>query len=269
MIVESDDDDDPNVMEAPLCDCRACKELKDHQMHCLWCGCCYFGLSPDNYRKYDFDHTFEDGIGWFCPPCFQKVFADRKKLGSAVVSKPPEWFQQFSKSFENRLLDMDVKIDTIMDLLVTDVSHVTEKLDNFEEALGLAETSAENNFAKQMRVIKADLQSLKFKITTIQGPDTFAASPLRKRRKSDSAKADSPSDSQFATFPAQPHVPWSIPTKPLSMGGMPCIHSNLGHGLNLINEDKVAYTTLRLPDSDKKKNGEALKLLNSDAIRCY
>ena len=75
----------------------------------------------DNYRKYDLGHTFEDGTGWFCPPCFQKVFADRKKLGSAVVSKPPEWFQQFSKSLEDRLLDMDVKISTNMDLLVTDV----------------------------------------------------------------------------------------------------------------------------------------------------
>ena len=83
---------------------------------------------------------------------------------------------------------MNVKISTNIDLLVTDVSHITDKLCNFEEALGLAETSAENNFAKQMRVIKAELQSLKFKVATLQGPDTFAASPLRKRRKSDSAQ---------------------------------------------------------------------------------
>ena len=129
------------------CKCRACSAVPDHQLHCLWCGICHFGYhGPDSYTTYDFDYEFDDGVGWFCPPCFEKQFDNRTKVGCKSIAAAPDWFNVFEKNLNERLKVMDTKIDTSVDLLSNDLlniqnnvnAHVDEmpkKVDDLAEQL--------------------------------------------------------------------------------------------------------------------------------------
>ena len=166
------------------CKCRACLALPNHQIKCLWCGTCYFGFHGEySYSNYDFDYEFDTGIGWFCPPCFQKLFANRTRLGckpmdddhKAVEAETaaPAWFTEFSRTLNERLAVMDTKINTNVDSLASEVLEIRTNVNDHVGAM-----------SKKVDEVKNEMNNCNPSNT---GMATNCGSPKRKWVKPNSA----------------------------------------------------------------------------------
>ena len=130
---------DGDVNNEP-CDCPACKQDASHQLHCLWCGCCYFGFyGKDSYQDYDYDHEFHDGTGWFCSICFEDIFNNRQSTGVNFIQKryekqsgqnfsvndegtPPAWFRNCMDEITSKIASLDIKFSSEVGLLATNLN---------------------------------------------------------------------------------------------------------------------------------------------------